>query len=57
VYGKTDTTIDTTTTYPMGKRNCGLGTGVGLAFFPPIIFKAVALRRRKKRKVGGKSST
>jgi hypothetical protein len=34
--------------YPMGKQNCGCGTGVGLAFIPPIWFKAMASRKRKK---------
>ena len=46
--------VDTTPVekeYPMGKRNCGLGSGVGLAFLPPIVFRATLLRRRRKRKV------
>ena len=34
---------------PEGKLNCGCGTGVGLAFFPPVFFKLCAHRRRKKR--------
>jgi beta-galactosidase len=34
--------------YPLGPRNCGCGTGVGLAFIPPIFIKGWALRRRKK---------
>ena len=53
LYGQSDTTpdpIDSTEIYPLGKRNCGLGSGVGLAFFPPIVFKAISLRRRRKRK-------
>jgi hypothetical protein len=36
--------------YPLGKQNCGCGTGVGLAFFPPIAFRALSLRRRKRKK-------
>ncbi|MBN1306682.1 MAG: hypothetical protein JXA18_02105 [Chitinispirillaceae bacterium] len=38
--------------YPLGKQNCGLGSGVGLAFFPPFVFKAMAMRRRRKRRRG-----
>ena len=41
--------------YPYGKQNCGCGSGVGLAFFPPIVFKAMASRRRKKRKKAKKA--
>ena len=37
--------------YPMGKQNCGCGTGVGLALLPPIAFRAAAKRRRKKEMV------
>ncbi len=33
--------------YRLGKRNVGCGTGVGLAFLPPIAFKA--FRKRKKK--------
>ena len=36
--------------YPLGKPNRGCGTGVGLAFFPPILFKAWSLRSRRKKK-------
>lgn len=51
LYGTTETQPeDTVRTYPLGKRNCGLGSGVGLAFFPPIAFKALSLRRRRKKK-------
>jgi hypothetical protein len=35
--------------YPTGKRNTGCGTGVGLAFFPPLFFKAMLLRKRRKK--------
>jgi hypothetical protein len=35
--------------YPLGKQNCGCGTGVGLAFIPPLWFKAMANRKRKKK--------
>jgi sucrose-6-phosphate hydrolase SacC (GH32 family) len=35
---------------PEGKRNTGCGTGVGLAFLPPIFFKIAASRNRKRRK-------
>ncbi len=41
--------------YPLGKQNCGCGTGVGLAFFPPIAFRAFSLRRRKRKKEAKKS--
>jgi hypothetical protein len=34
--------------YPEGKRNCGCGTGVGLALLPPIFFKVASYRRKKK---------
>lgn len=34
--------------YPLGPRNCGCGTGVGLALIPPIFFKGWTLRRRKR---------
>lgn len=34
--------------YPFGKQNCGCGSGVGLAFIPPIILKGLISRRRKK---------
>jgi len=53
---------DTTTTYqpwdlpevvigdfPLGKRNTGCGTGVGLALFPPLFFKVISLRRRRRK--------
>jgi hypothetical protein len=39
--------------YPIGKRNTGCGTGVGLALFPPLFFKAMSLRRRKKKMAKG----
>jgi hypothetical protein len=42
---------DTTETYPLGKRNTGCGTGVGLALFPPLFFKAISLRKRRKKSV------
>jgi hypothetical protein len=42
-------TVLTADGYPLGKRNCGCGTGVGLAFVPPIFFKALANRKRKNR--------
>ncbi|MBN2189310.1 MAG: glycoside hydrolase family 43 protein [Chitinispirillaceae bacterium] len=34
---------------PEGKRNCGCGTGTGLALIPPLFFKAAAYRKRKNR--------
>ncbi len=40
--------------YPMGKQNHGCGTGFGLAFLPPLIFKSMKLHRRKKQKAGAK---
>lgn len=40
---------------PLGKRNTGCGTGVGLGFFPPIAFRALSLRRRKRKKEAKKS--
>ncbi|HAJ78703.1 MAG TPA: hypothetical protein DCO75_02940 [Fibrobacteres bacterium] len=45
----TGMTTDTTVTYPLGKRNVGCGTGVGLAFIPPIGYKIAASRRRRKK--------
>jgi len=36
--------------FPLGKRNTGCGTGVGLAFIPPIFFKIASARRRKRDK-------
>ncbi|MBN1760614.1 MAG: hypothetical protein JW863_19960 [Chitinispirillaceae bacterium] len=49
-----DITVDTIFVpepdYPYGKQNCGCGTGVGLALFPPIAVRAFVSRRRKKRK-------
>jgi hypothetical protein len=62
LYGAPDTTIYPDPTwvihfklsadkYPLGKQNCGCGTGVGLAFFPPLWFKAMAYRKRKKKKL------
>jgi hypothetical protein len=41
---------DTTKVYPRGKQNTGCGTGFGLAFIPPIAFKAVSFRKRRKQK-------
>ncbi len=41
--------IDPGREYPMGKRNCGLGSGVGLALIPPVFIKALGVGRRKKR--------
>jgi hypothetical protein len=35
---------------PLGKANCGCGAGAGLAFVPPVFFKAMAYRKRKKKK-------
>jgi hypothetical protein len=31
------------------KKNCGCGSGTGLALIPPLFFKAMALRKRKKK--------
>jgi hypothetical protein len=31
-------------------KNCGCGSGTGLALFPPIFFKVMTSRRRKKQK-------
>ena len=41
-------------------KNCGCGSGTGLALLPPFIFKAMARRRRKKRNgtmAGGNAAT
>jgi hypothetical protein len=39
--------------YPIGKRNTGCGTGVGLALFPPLFFKVMSLRKRRKKPAKG----
>jgi hypothetical protein len=58
LYGREDTTtyalpwdvqLKISAGYPLGKRNCGCGTGVGLAFVPPLLFRAAAYRKRRKR--------
>ena len=36
-------------TLPLGKRSTGCGTGVGLAFLPPVMFKVIARRKRRKK--------
>jgi len=47
----TDDTIKTPVKeYPMGKQNMGCGTGVGLAFIPPIVIRGRSLYRRRKQK-------
>lgn len=57
LYGAADTTTYTpwdlpvaltADDYPLGKQNIGCGTGVGMAFFPPLLFKVMSRRRRKK---------
>ena len=35
--------------YPMGQQNHGCGTGFGLAFLPPIVFRATKLKRKKRK--------
>ena len=37
--------------YPLGKRNTGCGTGFGLALLPPLFFKAMSLRKRRRKSV------
>jgi|WetSurMetagenome_2_1015567.scaffolds.fasta_scaffold158821_2 hypothetical protein len=34
---------------PEEKKNCGCGAGTGMALIPPLFFKAMAHRKRKKR--------
>ena len=46
-------TVLTANDYPLGKRNTGCGTGVGLALFPPLFFRAMSLRRRRKKVAKG----
>jgi hypothetical protein len=46
-YSDTSVTVD----YPLGKRNTGCGTGVGLGLLPPMFFKAMAMRKRRKKMV------
>jgi beta-galactosidase len=41
--------VTVSTDIPLGKRNVGCGTGVGLAFIPPIGYKIAASRRRRKK--------
>jgi hypothetical protein len=49
LYGAQTGNVGPRDNIPDGKENCGCGSGAGLAFFPPVLFKAAAYRRRKNR--------
>jgi hypothetical protein len=44
-----DAAILTVNTKTTEKKNCGCGSGTGLALIPPLFFKAMAQRKRKKK--------